>query len=99
MTGTYKVVLTRHAGDDLATIHEYISADSPGNADRFIKEVEEKILSLANMPCRAPLIPENILFGTSYRHLVHGKYRIIFRVQDATVIVLRVIHGARQLKL
>lgn len=65
----------------------------------FISAVEKKILSLAHMPGRAPLIPENTLYGIRYRHLVHGKYRIICRIQDDTVIVLRVIHGARLLQL
>jgi len=96
---TYKVLLTRHAQNDLAEIHDYIGADSPENADDFVLNVEGKILALTTMPERASLIPENTVLGTRYRHLVHGKYRIIFRIQGNTVMVLRVIHGARLLHL
>lgn len=49
--------------------------------------------SLATMPERAPMIPENALLGTGHRHLVHGNYRIILRMQDDSVFVLRIIHG------
>lgn len=99
MPEIYKVLLTRHAQNDLAEIHDYISVDSPENADDFISKVEEKILALTTMPERAPLILENTVLGTRYRHLVHGKYRIIFRIQGNAVIILRVIHGARLLRL
>lgn len=99
MTKTYSVFLSRHAQRDVAEIYDYISGDSPESAAAFVLAIEEKVASLAAMPDRAPLIPENALLGTSYRHLVHGKYRIIFRVQGDTVLILRIVHGARLLQM
>ena len=96
---TYRVLLTRQAQNDLAEIFDYISADSPENAAAFILAIERKVFSLASMPERSPLAPENSLLGTNYRHLVHGNYRLIFRTQGDSVIVLRIIHGARLLQL
>jgi len=98
VTMSYKVLLSRHAQHDLEEIFSYIAADSPGNASAFIAEIEEKIFSLTTMPERAPLIPENIIFGTRLRHLVHQKYRVIYRIQEEMVFVLRVIHGAKLLE-
>ena len=49
------------------------------------------------MPERCPLIAENELMGTRYRHLRLGEYRTIFRVVVSKVLVLRIIHGARLL--
>lgn len=99
MQKTFKVLLARLAQNDLAEIHDYIAADSPANAVAFVMALEEKVLSLAIMPERAPLIPENSLLGTRYRHLVYGNYRIIFRIQGDSVIVLRLVHGARLFQL
>ena len=99
MPEIYKVLLALHAENDLAEIYDYIAADNPANAIAFILTLEEKIYSLSTMPKRAPLIPENSLLGTRYRHLIHGKYRIIFKVQTPKVTVLRVIHGSRLLEL
>ena len=94
---TYRVLLTRHAQNDLEEIYTYIAADSPGNAAAFVFALEKQILSLATMPERSPLIPENSFFGTRLRHLVYKKYRVVFRVQNETVFVLRVIHGSQLL--
>jgi hypothetical protein len=44
-----------------------------------------------------PLIPENEILGTRYRHLLYGSYRIVFRLAGRTVYVLRMTHGARLL--
>jgi len=95
----FKVNLTRQAQEDLDQVVSYISANNPGNAGKFIGELEEKILSLATFPERAGLIPENQFLGTGYRHLLHERYRVIYRREDDTVFVLRVIHGAKLLEL
>jgi len=95
----YKVLLTRLIQNDLAEIYDYIAADSPANAAAFVSALEEKVHSLAIMPERAHLIPENSLLGTRYRQLVHGSYRIIFRIHGDSVMVLRLVHGARLLQL
>lgn len=96
---TYKVLLTRQAQNDLAEIYEYIAADSLENAITFVQAIEEKVFSLTTMPERAAMIPENSVLGSRYRHLPHGRYRIIFRIKDKRVVVLRIIHGARLLQL
>ncbi len=99
VTETYKIFLTRHAENDLIEIYDYIAVDSLVTASAFVLVLEEKVFSLSTMPERGPLIPENILLGTRYRHLIHGKYRIIFKVYDQTVTILRVIHGNMLLEL
>lgn len=91
--------MTQLAQKDLEKIYDYIAADSNENAARFILELEKKVNSLGTFPERQPLIAENKYFGTDYRHLVHKKYRIIYRISKKTVYILRVIHGAKLLEL
>ncbi|MBU1299855.1 MAG: type II toxin-antitoxin system RelE/ParE family toxin [Bacteroidetes bacterium] len=50
-------------------------------------------------PERCPYIPENIFFGTNYRHLIHKKYRAIYKINNADVYILRVVHGSKLLEL
>jgi addiction module RelE/StbE family toxin len=95
----YKVYITDHAQDDLEHIFYYIADDSINNASRFVLELEKKVCSLEQYPERHALIPENEFFGTNYRHLVHKKYRIIYRVTDKAVFILRILHGAKILEL
>lgn len=47
------------------------------------------------MPKRCSRAPEDGLDGLEIRHLIHGRYRIIFGIDGKTVVILQVRHGAR----
>ena len=57
--------------------------------------MEEQIGTLESVPTRCPLIPENELLGTAYRHFLYGNYRTIFKVAGSRAIIMRVLHEAR----
>ena len=97
MTVIFKVEITPSAEGDIAAIWGYIAQDSLMQANLFIGALETQIKSLKQYPERCPFISENNILGTSYRHLLHGSYRTIFRISRHTVVILRVIHGARLL--
>ena len=99
MIKKFDVQITEHAQKDLEQIFYYIAEDNPQNASRFILEIEKKVYSLEKFPARNPFIFENQYFGTNYRHLIHKKYRIIYRVFDNSVFIIRIIHGAKLAKL
>jgi toxin ParE1/3/4 len=93
----FRVDITASAEADIADIWDYIARDNPDAATAFVLRLEEHIATLERYPERCPLVPENDLLGTVYRHLLIGNYRTIFRIIGARVIILRVIHGARLL--
>jgi len=95
----FSVDITATAEADVAGIWEHIASDKPDAATAFILRLEEQINTLETFPERCPLVPENELLGTAYRHLVFGNYRTIFRIVGARVIILRVIHGTRLLDI
>ena len=99
MKKRYQVNLSRHAQKDLEQVFDYIACDSMNNARNFILKLEQKIYSLEAFPFRNPLISENELFDTDYRHLIYKKYRVIYQVTDQSVFILRIIHGAKLLEL
>lgn len=97
MPAKFRVSITRVAESDIEQAWSFIAQDSPETADKFIRRLEEQIETLEVFPNRCPLIPENEILGTRYRHMIYGDYRTVFRVAKRTVYVLRVIHGARLL--
>jgi toxin ParE1/3/4 len=97
MPAKFHVRISQSAERDIEGIWSFIAGDSVDNAKNFIARMERQIETLENFPERCPLIPENEILGTRYRHLLFGKYRTIFRVAGKTVYVMRVIHGARLL--
>ena len=97
MPAKFPVEIAPSAEADIAEIWDYIAQDNPANAEGFVLALEEQIASLEKFPERCSRIPENEILGTSYRHLIHGAYRTIFRIAGTRVVILRVIHGARLL--
>jgi toxin ParE1/3/4 len=97
MPAKFRVRITRAAERDIEETWNFIAHDSPEEADKFVRRLEEQIETLETFPERCPLIPENEILRTHYRHLLYGNYRNVFRIARKTVYVLRVVHGARLL--
>jgi len=95
----YDVWVTDTARRDLLDIRAWIAADDPVAATRFVGALRDQIEQLETLPLRGPRIPEADLLGVDLRHLLHGDYRTIYRVEGERVLVLRVLHGARLLRL
>ena len=75
----------------------FIGHDSTDAATKFIRQLEKHIRTLERFPARCPLIPENEVMHTAYRHLIHGNYRVIIRISEKIVWLVRIVHGARLL--
>lgn len=99
MKKKYQVNFSQQAQNDLERIFYYISDDSTNNAANFVLQLEKKVYSLEIFPDRHPLIPENEFFGTDYRHLIYRNYRIVYRIVEKSVFILRIFHGAKLLNL
>lgn len=100
MTKKYKVQITLSAQSDFRTIWDYISQNSPSNAHTFISEIEKRIYSLSHFPERNPFIPEGEMLQIDvYRHLIYKEYRIVYRVQNVNVFILRIFHGSKLLDI
>lgn len=83
--------------DDLQSIREYVARDAPVAAQRLIETLYVKAGSLAAHPRSGSLVDEDA--RGIYRQLLHGNYRIIYRVDAGMKIVriVTVIHAARLL--
>jgi plasmid stabilization system protein ParE len=93
----YQVKVTHTAEGDLKEIWDHIFEESPREAEKFVIRIEHQIGTLEQYPERCPLVPENEILGTQYRHILYGDYRTIFRIASKTVFILRIIHGSRLL--
>jgi len=91
---TYRVALTRSAAEDAEAAYLWIAERAPAAAARWFNELERRVESLASMPNRCPEAPESAAFHKKIRHLLFGKYRVLFHVSRNVVYVLHVRHGA-----
>ena len=86
---------TEQAADDLESIAEFISNDSPHYASLFCIDILAAVERLAVFPGRGRVVPE--WSNPSVRELLMGNYRIIYRIERETVEVLSVYHSSRLL--
>jgi plasmid stabilization system protein ParE len=87
-----KVVITADALNDLEEIGDHIGRDNPERARSFVAELIAKAQGLAEMPERFPLVPR--YDGLGIRRRSHGAYLIFYRVEEARVTVIHILHGA-----
>lgn len=97
MPTRFRVRISETAERDVTDVWGFIGEQSLEAATTFIHHLAERIATLETLPTRCPLISENELIGTQYRHLIYGDYRMIFRIAGGIVYVLRVIHSSRLL--
>lgn len=88
-----RVRLSSEARQDLFAIGDYIARDNPVRAQSFVAELAAKCASLGEMPKAHPLVPRYAQKGI--RRRVHGNYQIFYRADDTEIVVIRVLHGAR----
>jgi plasmid stabilization system protein ParE len=85
------------AQQDIRDIFEHIEFDRPVAARRLMAKFEGMVDSLEYFPHRCPKVPEAAQEGKDWRQLLHEAYRMIFSVEEDTVSIMHVLHGARQL--
>jgi toxin ParE1/3/4 len=82
------------AQEDLLDIWLYVARDSLAAADRLLKRLETSFGRLLGHPKIGRRRPE---FGNEIRSLAVGSYVIFHRAMPATVEIIRVLHGRRDL--
>jgi toxin ParE1/3/4 len=88
------LVYLPRADDDLLDIYLNIARDHEPTADRFVDQIRTAIRRLATYPRSAPARPE---LGEGIRSLVVGAYLMLHRVDSKQVVIVRVIHAARDI--
>ena len=90
-----RIEWTRSADRDIRNLRNYIAADSESYADRTVRKIVEAVEKAATFPRVGRKVPE--AEDDTIREMIFGKYRIIYRIEESRVLVLMVIHGARDL--
>lgn len=91
----YRVELSEPAKLEIAEAQDWIDADSPTAAERWIEGLYDVLDGLKTMPARCPLAPENESHAEEIRQLIYGQYRVLYTTSLDRVLILHVRHGAR----
>jgi plasmid stabilization system protein ParE len=95
----YKVILAPLAAQDAEEYAQFIlsQSSSSGPAAKWLSGLETEVKSLAEMPRRFKVIPEQSSFHIELRQFIYGSHRVIFHVDDEAQSgqVMRIYHGRR----
>ena len=91
-----RVTWSPRALADVDAIASYIASDSPFYANSVVRRIVGLVRTLEQFPHAGRKVPE--FDDDNLRELIAYSYRIIYRVEDAEIIVAAVIHGKRNLE-
>jgi len=88
----YKVILHSDAESDIESSFKWGSrAWGEQNAKLLVRELRRVIIKqLTSLPLACPLAAVSEQLGVSIRHLIVGRYRVLFTVRGKTVTILHV---------
>ncbi|MEK7829918.1 MAG: type II toxin-antitoxin system RelE/ParE family toxin [Acidobacteriota bacterium] len=88
---SYRVEITKPAEEDARVAVDWIAQYSKEKAVLWYFDFLEVADSLQEFPARCPIAPESTE-ARELRHLLFGKYRLIFLIDDESVFILHVRH-------
>ena len=88
-----KVVWSPLALEKLQATAKFIALDKPSAADKWVNDVFDHTDLLGSQPELGREVPE--LFGSSYREVIFGSYRIIYKIENEIKILT--LRNSRQL--
>jgi len=92
-----KIVWTAQALERLVEIEEFIAADSPVRARKFVERLIARGDSLSRSPLRGRIVSE--LSHPQIREIFEKAYRIVYRIRKSQVEILTVFEGHRLLRV
>ena len=90
-----RVIWSPEATEDLDSISEYISRDSSFYARRVVAKILKIARTIADQPLIGRIVPEYAIDNVRERFAYN--YRMVYQVEGKQVLVVAIIHGARDL--
>lgn len=91
-----KVIWSDEALSDIEALADYIEKDSPYYAAAFAKDIIETSRTLDDFVHRGRVVPE--LNDPDIRELLIGNYRLIYRITKSEIMIMTLVHGARDFR-
>ena len=94
----FQVRLLKIAEEDFTEIISFIAADNPNAAEAIANKIEKNLINLSENPFLGR-VPRDIDIKTlGYRYLIVQNYILFYTVEEKTILIHRILHGARNYK-
>jgi toxin ParE1/3/4 len=92
-----KLIWSQLAIDDLDDIAKFIAKDSEDYAKIFVRKIVEQVERIPDFPLLGRVVPE--IQDEQVRERIYQNYRLVYRIKDDSIEIVRVFHHGRQLNL
>lgn len=96
--GKYQVRLLKIAEDDFTEIISFIAADNPDAAKAVADKIENSLKLLLDSPTLGRIPRDEEIRNLGYRYLIVQNYIIFYTIEERTIYIHRILHGARDFK-
>ena len=97
-TDKYQVRLLSIAEEDFTEVISFLAADNPTAADEIANKIEKNLELLSENPNLGRIPREEEIRNLGYRYLIVHNYLIFYTIEERTIFIHRILHGARNYK-
>jgi len=97
-TDKYQVRLLSIAEEDFTEIISFIAVDNLTAADAIANKIEKNLELLSENPNLGRIPREEEIRKLGYRYLIVQNYLIFYTIEEKTIFIHRILHGARNYK-
>lgn len=94
----YQVRLLSIAEEDFTEIISFIAADNPTAAETTANKIEKNLELLTENPKLGRIPREEEISNLGFRYLIVQDYLIFYTIDEKTIFIHRILHGARNYK-
>lgn len=94
----YQIRLLRIAEEDFIEIISFIADDNPNAAEAMALKIEKNIELLAGNPKLGRIPRDEDIKNLGYRYIIVQNYIVFYTIEERTIIIHRILHGARNYK-
>ena len=97
-TNKFQVRFLKIAEEDFADIVSFIEVDDVNAAEAIASRIERNLELLSKNPLLRRIPRDEEIRNLGYRYIIVQNYIIFYKVEEKTVFIHRILHGARNYK-
>ncbi|MBU1099126.1 MAG: type II toxin-antitoxin system RelE/ParE family toxin [Bacteroidetes bacterium] len=91
----FQVRLLKIAEEDFTEIISFIAAENPNAAEAIANKIEKNLENLSENPLLGRVPRDIDIKSLGYRYIIIQNYILFYTIEEKTIIVHRILHGAR----
>ncbi|MFZ2322554.1 MAG: type II toxin-antitoxin system RelE/ParE family toxin [Ignavibacteriaceae bacterium] len=95
----YQIKLLKAAEEDLTEIISFIAADNQAAAVTLADKIEKDIELLSGNPKLGRIPGDEDIKNLGYRYIIINNYILFYTIEERTIYIHRILHGARNYKI